>query len=245
MGLEIKILKDRKKNLVVSFPYSPRFLEKIKSIKGHRWHPEGNPPYSVADWSFPNSNGTLEKILEVFEGKKICVDPALKPQFNRYVIASPDKIGTKQSRSENCHSELCSEQCHPELVSGSPSVSESYTSRATHYDFEVLRRELISGILREYWKKYRPQKRTTDKIFKNTCGKAGINKEVSFHTLRHSFATHLLESGIDLKYIQELLGHSYSKTTEIYTLVTKRSLSGIKSPLDFIKVGKGVSPYEK
>ena len=59
-------------------------------------------------------------------------------------------------------------------------------------------------------------------------------KDVTLHSLRHSFATHLLESGIDLRYIQEILGHKSSKTTEIYTHVSKASLTSIKNPLDSI-----------
>ncbi len=76
--------------------------------------------------------------------------------------------------------------------------------------------------------------RSVQKVFKNACDKSNIKKDVSVHTLRHSFVTHLLEAGTDIRYIQELLGHSSSKTTEIYTHVSKNSIRKIRSPLDDI-----------
>jgi len=103
--------------------------------------------------------------------------------------------------------------------------------------------------LRTYAKEYRPEtwlfpgdkegrfltERTVQRVFENARFKAGVKKQVSVHSLRHSFATHLLEGGVDLRYIQELLGHQSSKTTEIYTHVTQSSIRNIRSPLDIIK----------
>lgn len=70
------------------------------------------------------------------------------------------------------------------------------------------------------------------KAFKVALGKAGIAKQASVHTLRHSFATHLLEKGYDIRTIQELLGHQNLQTTMIYTHVAKKNILGVKSPLD-------------
>ncbi|MFA6423691.1 MAG: site-specific tyrosine recombinase/integron integrase [Candidatus Magasanikbacteria bacterium] len=73
---------------------------------------------------------------------------------------------------------------------------------------------------------------TIQKVVAQVAERAGIRKNVSPHTLRHSFATHLLENGTDIRYIQELLGHAKLQTTQIYTHVANSNLQGIKSPLD-------------
>ena len=72
------------------------------------------------------------------------------------------------------------------------------------------------------------------RAFKRAVQEAGIDKPVSVHTLRHSFATHLLESGYDIRTVQELLGHKHLQTTMIYTHVAKKNLLSVKSPLDAI-----------
>lgn len=104
----------------------------------------------------------------------------------------------------------------------------------------------ILEMLRNYYKAFRPttflfegqtagmlyDSRSLQLVLKQALKKARITKPVTLHWLRHSYATHLLESGTDLRYIQELLGHSSSKTTEIYTHVSTKSIQQIKSPFD-------------
>jgi integrase/recombinase XerD len=82
-----------------------------------------------------------------------------------------------------------------------------------------------------YWAGEHLCKRTIEKIYTNACRKKGIDTQGGIHSLRHSFATHLLEQGVDLRYIQVLLGHSSSKTTEIYTHVAAHKIVQIRSPI--------------
>ena len=105
---------------------------------------------------------------------------------------------------------------------------------------------LLLDQLRNYYKIYRPtvylfegqnmgekySARSLELVFKKSLRLANISKPVTLHWLRHSYATHLLENGTDLRYIQELLGHKSSKTTEIYTHVSTKSIEHIKSPFD-------------
>ena len=79
--------------------------------------------------------------------------------------------------------------------------------------------------------------RTVQIVMKNAVTKAGLEKKATVHTLRHSFATHLLESGTDIRYIQQLLGHSSIKTTMIYTHITPVAAKKIVSPLDSLPRG--------
>ena len=73
--------------------------------------------------------------------------------------------------------------------------------------------------------------RTAQKIFEQGLARADIKKPATFHSLRHSFATHLLENGVDIRYVQELLGHNNIRTTQRYTQLTNPALKNIKSPL--------------
>lgn len=114
-------------------------------------------------------------------------------------------------------------------------------------DRNVMLSEKLLKLLREYFKTYDPKKylftgisggrysaRSIQQIFNRVVKVAGIKKRVTVHSLRHSFASHLLDSGTDIRFIQELLGHKHLSTTQIYTHINPVSVKKIKSPFDSI-----------
>lgn len=120
-----------------------------------------------------------------------------------------------------------------------------YQAKGNKDRYSILSPHLLIE-LREYYKKYKPEKwlfegrepasqysaSSIRNILNYASQKANIKRRVTPHMLRHSFATHLLEQGVDLRYIQVLLGHSSSKTTEIYTHVSNQEIRKIINPLD-------------
>lgn len=109
----------------------------------------------------------------------------------------------------------------------------------------VMLSEKLLSLLREYFKEYKPKiylfegqkgeqysTRSIQQIFNNAVKKVGIKKKVTVHSLRHSFASHLLDNGTDIRFIQELLGHKHLSTTQIYTHINPASVKKIKSPFD-------------
>jgi integrase/recombinase XerD len=118
-----------------------------------------------------------------------------------------------------------------------------------HKDRYVMLSEQLLGILRRYWKRKRPTgglvfpgaianrpitARSVQRAFRDAADRAGLGEDVTPHTLRHSFATHLLEQGVDIRIIQQLLGHSNINSTTRYTRVAINTIREIQSPLELL-----------
>jgi len=151
------------------------------------------------------------------------------------------------------------------IYSGGLRISEAANLRKNDIDFDrsiitikqskgkkdrqVPLSKKIRVLLESYIKEYDPKLylfegqnggkysvKSIQNIFQKACNLANIKKDATVHTLRHSFATHLLEKGTDLRIIQEILGHTSSKTTEIYTHVSTKTIKSVRSPFDDMEI---------
>jgi integrase/recombinase XerD len=136
-----------------------------------------------------------------------------------------------------CWEDLDEERCMIH-IRGAKGKKDRYT---------ILSRVVMQS-LQAYWNVYQPREwlfegdrrgkpyaiRSAQNVFERAAQRAGISKHVSMHSLRHAFATHMLEHGTDLRYIQDLLGHESIKTTEIYTHVSKRKVAQLQSPIEHL-----------
>ncbi|WP_241780993.1 tyrosine-type recombinase/integrase [Cochleicola gelatinilyticus] len=200
----------------------------------------------------------IKRYIE-FRGIDLDIDEIERPRKSQTLpeILSKDEV----KRILDCTRNLKHKALLTLLYSGGLRIGEALSMKLTDVDSDrmllfvqgakgrkdryTLLSEKFLNLLREYYKIYRPKKLLFEgqtglhyspvsarQVLKRSASKAMITKNIRLHTLRHSFATHLLESGTDIRYIQELLGHNSPKTTMIYTHVTSNSLRNIKNPFD-------------
>jgi len=181
----------------------------------------------------PKKNKTLPGVLSTQEVAKLLKQPKnLKHKAILFTIYSG---GLRLSELLNLRIEDVRSKEGYLFIKGGKGKKDRRTILSSH----------LVQLLRDYYKKYKPaywlfegqaggkySASSVQKIFRQAIKKANLNPWATPHTLRHSFATHLIQQGTNLRYVQSLLGHSSSKTTEIYTHISNIDNNVVKSPLD-------------
>ena len=181
----------------------------------------------------PKSPSTLPKVLSKKEIKKIF--KAAKNSKHLLMLQLSYGMGLRVSEIVNLKISDINSYDMLVHIQGAKGKKDRYTNLP----------QSVLHLLREYYKEFRPKlylfegqiggkysTRSVQMVFKNAMIDAKITKKVGIHGLRHSYATHLLELGADIRFIQELLGHNSIKTTQVYTHITDVKKNAIKSPLD-------------
>ena len=193
-------------------------------------------PSKVNDIPWPKAHKTLPEVLTQKEVIRILEQ--IQSGKHRAIITTAYAVGLRIS-------EVCSLRARGDIDSERMLIHVRAGKGGK--DRSVMLSPRLLTLLREYWKETRPTgpylfpgqnpdhhitSGSVREVLKKAVSAAGISKRVTFHTLRHSFATHLLELGTDLRVIQALLGHSTIATTTRYAHISAHFISGIQSPLD-------------
>lgn len=214
--------------------YHSAILFVYKRIMKMRWD-EDDIPRMKNDRYLPTvlTKGEIQLILDATKNLK-----------HKAMLATMYSAGLRVSELTHLHYSDISRTHRHIHVRDSKSRTDRYTLLA----------DRTLDLLTEYWFKCgKPMdilfpssytggyldKNSVNQFLKKSAKKAGIEKHVTTHCLRHSFASHLLESGCDIKYIQSLLGHNDPKSTEVYLHVSDKTLLGIRSPFDDVEVEHG------